>query len=93
MSRTYGLIVWGHGDPVEEEVRGGADVFTVDADGLEAALIEAGVPYERLEATLGELGPLDGTPGALFRRKAVAEPQTPATAVIVEGSRNARTTR
>ena len=92
MSRTYGLIVWGHGDPVEE-VRAGAEVFTVDADALEAALIEAGVPHERIEATLGELGPRDGTPGAVFRRKAVAELQTPATAVVEEGSRNARSTR
>ena len=58
---------------------------------FEIVVVGTGLAGASAAATLGELGPLDGTPGALFRRKAVAEPQTPATAVVVEGTPNART--
>ena len=92
MTRSYGPFIEGGGNPVDA-LAAGAEVFVLDADEFEEELVAAGVGYLRIAATLREPGPRNGTPGALFVRKAVTEVQSPATAVVVEGSRNARTTR
>jgi hypothetical protein len=91
VTKSYGLFIEGNGDPVDA-LAVGAKVFVLDADEFEAELVAAGVGYVRIAATLREPGPRNGTPGALFVRKAVAEVQSPATAVVVEGTRDARTT-